>query len=163
MDIYLTTSIKKRWIGFLSRFGKKIEDNKFFDLFSGLYFATEKLAPKDTENDVTVELKNAIKDAINQQGLVDHPDKASNKDWEKFIKMIEESHSDEDYNFIKALAATLRFSTLYRPFSVHEGKEQQLNFVVGFPDNIKSLLAERISLLIPNKKECFVYLPLKIT
>lgn len=167
LDIYLTTSINKKWIGFLSRLGKEIEGNKFFDLFSGLYFATEKLAPEDKKKEADNKLEHAIKYGINQPEIVEEPDKARNDGWKSFIEMIKESdskksYSDEDYKFIKALAATLRFSTLYRPFSVHEGKEQQLNFVVGFPDDIKSLLAKRIPLLIRETEEHFVYLPLKI-
>lgn len=52
----------------------------------------------------------------------------------------------DESDFKEAVAAAIRFATIYRPASVHEGREQQLSIIVGFSDEVRRLFRRVVNL-----------------
>jgi hypothetical protein len=145
-------------MGFLSRIGTQSNnDNMIGRLAQGLVAPVLKIGSSNIhsiENKFIENFGIAIQKKLNA-AMINENNK--NKKWNDLLTSINTSKNQSDVFFFKALAATLRFATFYRPASVHEGEEQQLNFIVGYPEEVECLLAKQIEL---KKENVELHLPL---
>lgn len=158
LDIYLFNDYEHECMGFLSRIGTQSNnDNMIGRLAQGLVAPVLKIGSSNIlsiENKFIDNFGIAIQKELNA-AMINENNK--NKKWNDLLKRINTSKNQSDVFFFKALAATLRFATFYRPASVHEGEEQQLNFIVGYPEEVECLLAKQIEL---KEKNVELLLPL---
>ena len=147
LDIYLFNDYEHECIGLLSRIGiQSNNDNMIGRSAQGLVAPVLKIGSSNIpsmENNFIDNFGIAIQKKLNKGMIKDIDIKVK---WNALLKSVNDAKIQSDVFFFKALAATLRFATFYRPASVHEGKEQQLNFIVGYPEEVECLLAKHIEL-----------------
>lgn len=150
LDINIQQLSQFETYSFFSKVGNLSEDfsiKSYLDLTSGISIVNDAIVepyrdtPGKLENLINY-FKYALQNEYFQASFNSKNEKLVNKSFLEFVKLISEAKGDSEKKFLRACAAIIRFASTYRPIAVHEGKEQQLHFIIGFSDLCKSLYSQ---------------------